>query len=183
MNFRKIFRILHRDLSFLFSGMLIIYAVSGILLNHKNTINTKFDVDRKVYKLEKQLPAKNDFTEADVRAILSEIGEEGNYTKHYFPDDEVLKVFLKGGSNLVLNMGSGEAVYESVRPRVVIGAISRLHYNPGMAWTVFSDIFVVALLVIIITGLFMIKGRRGIWGVGGVELLIGVLIPIIFMLI
>ncbi|NLZ94386.1 MAG: peptidase, partial [Bacteroidales bacterium] len=32
---RKWSRIIHRDLSFFFSGVIIIYAISGFVLNHK----------------------------------------------------------------------------------------------------------------------------------------------------
>ena len=54
-----------------------------------------------------------------------------------------MKVFLKGGSNLLVNVKTGEAVYESVTRRPLIGAMSRLHYNPGQWWTYFADIFAI----------------------------------------
>lgn len=40
-----------------------------------------------------------------------------------------------------------------------------------------------ALMVITLTGLFMLKGNKGLWGRGGIELLIGIAIPILFVLL
>lgn len=181
MKIRKLFRILHRDLSFFFSGMLIMYAVSGIALNHKDTFNSQYSIERKEFKIKQALPEKADLNKEAVVDLLRSINESDNYTKHYFPESNTLKVFLKGGSNLVVDINTGQAVYESVKRRPILGAMSKLHYNPGKAWTFFSDFFAVALIVIILTGLLMIKGKHGLWGIGGIELLIGIIIPLLFV--
>lgn len=92
-----------------------------------------------------------------------------------------MKVFLKGEANLEVDVLTGEAVLGSVKRRPIMGALSRLHYNPEKAWTVFSDIFAGALVLIIISGLIMLKGRHGLWGIGGIELLVGILLPLLFL--
>ncbi len=176
---RKWSRSIHRDLSFLFSGVLIVYALSGIVMNHKDSINPNYSVSREVYTVETQMPSL--LKKADVLRILKEIGEEDNYTKHYFPEKNVMKVFLKGGSNLVVDVTSKKAVYEKVTRKPFFSAISRLHYNPGKWWTWFSDIFAGSLLVIILTGFLMVKGKKGFIGMGGIELAIGIAIPLIFL--
>ena len=158
---RKWSRIIHRDLSFFFAGMVLIYAISGIVMNHRNTINPNFSITRKEYKIAENLP--------------------DNYTKHYFPQADVMKVFLKGGSNLLVNVKTGEAVYESITRRPLIGAMSRLHYNPGQWWTYFADIFAVGLIIITLSGVIMLKGNKGIIGRGGIELIAGILIPLLFL--
>ena len=177
---RKWSRNIHRDLSFLFSGVLIVYALSGIVMNHKDSINPNYSVSREVYTVQTQMPGKS-LKKADVLRILEEIDEEENYTKHYFPEESTMKVFLKGGSNLVVDMNTHKAVYEKVTRKPFFSAISRLHYNPGKWWTIFSDIFAGSLLVIILTGFLMVKGKKGIVGVGGIELLIGIAIPLVFL--
>ena len=111
------------------------------------------------------------------------LGEADNFTQFYFPEPGQLKVFLKGGSSLVVNTGTGEAVYESVKPRPLIAPMVKLHFNPGSWWTWFADIFAVCLILITLTGIWMVKGPKGLWGRGGVELIIGILIPILFLLI
>ena len=165
-SIRKWSRLIHRDLSFFFAGMVLIYAISGIVMNHRDTINPNFSIERKEYKIAEKLPGK----------------EEGNYTKHYFPKADIMKVFLKGGSNLQVNVRTGEAVYESVTRRPLIGAMARLHYNPGQWWTYFADIFAVGLIIITLSGVIMLKGNKGIIGRGGIEMIVGIVIPILFLL-
>ena len=97
---RKWFRIIHRDLSFFFSGVIIIYAVSGIMLNHRDSINPNYMV--KLYSLQAEgtFPmVKEHVSKSIVIDMLKPIKEDKNYTKHYFPANDKLKVFLKGGSS------------------------------------------------------------------------------------
>ena len=151
---RKWSRPVHRDLSFFFSGVLLIYAVSGFMLNHKRDFNSDYSVRRT---------------------------EEGNYLKHYFPEPDRLKVFIRGGSSLTVDLASGHAVYESIRKRPVLSSLNRLHYNPSRWWTVFSDVFLAGLIVIVLSGLVMMRGPKGLRGRGGVELIAGILIPLLFI--
>ena len=43
---RKWLRIIHRELSYVFAGMLLVYAISGIALNHKATFNSSYRIER-----------------------------------------------------------------------------------------------------------------------------------------
>lgn len=180
-SIRKWSRIIHRDLSFFFAGMVVIYAISGIVMNHRDTINPNFSITRKEYKITDPLPDKAGMNKEKVITLLEPLGEANHYTKHYFPQPDRMKVFLKGGSNLLVNVRTGEAVYESVTRRPLIGAMSRLHYNPGQWWTYFADIFAIGLIIITLSGLIMLKGNKGIIGRGGIELIVGTLIPLLFL--
>lgn len=180
-DLRKWSRTVHRDLSFFFSGMVLIYAISGIVMNHRDTINPNFSIERKTYKISETLPGKSEMTKEKVLALLAPLGEEDHYTKHYFPQTDVMKVFLKGGSNLVVDVRTGDAVYESLTRRPLISAMTRLHYNPGQWWTYFADIFAVGLIIITVSGIVMLKGKKGLIGRGGVELVAGIVIPLIFL--
>ena len=125
--------------------------------------------------------AQEQLSKESVLEWLQPLGEEKNYTKHYFPTQTQMKVFIKGGSSLVVDMHSGAALYESFKRRHVISAFNRLHYNPNRWWTVFSDIFVVSLLIITLSGCVLVKGPKGLWGRGGIYLLAGILIPLAFI--
>lgn len=183
-NFRKWCRLLHRHLSYLFSGVLIIYLISGIAMNHKDTFNSLYDITVTQYTLSQPLPNKESMNKKYiVENILRDIDEEKNYTKHYYPNDSALKIFLKSGSNLIIDTTTGNVTYEKIRRRPVLGAMSRLHYNPGRAWTIFSDIFAISMLIVIVTGLFMMKGKNGIIGIGGIELIIGIAFPLLLCII
>ena len=181
-KFRKWSRTIHRELSFFFAGVVLIYAVSGFMLNHKRDFNAEYDINRTEFTLENFPPSQTDWNKDFVLSILEPLDEADNYTKHYFPSDSQMKVFLKGGSSLIVNTETGEALYESIRRRPVWSSLNRLHYNPGYWWTAFSDIFAFALVIITLTGLFMVKGAKGFWGRGGIEFLAGIFIPILFLI-
>ena len=53
-SIRKWSRLIHRDLSFFFAGMVLIYAISGIVMNHRDTINPNFSIERKEYKIDRK---------------------------------------------------------------------------------------------------------------------------------
>lgn len=181
-NWRKWARAVHRDLSFFFTGMVIIYAVSGIVMNHRDTINPNFSIERRELSVEPSLVPAKPADAARVREMLRGMGEEANYLKHYFPAEGVLKVFLKGNATLVVEQGTGKGVYECMKRRPLIGAMARLHYNPGKWWTVFADLFGVALIVITLSGILMLKGSKGITGRGGIELAAGIAVPLLFLI-
>ena len=177
---RRWSRTLHRDLSYIFAGVLLVYAATGFMLNHKNDFNSNYAIEQHRYTIE-NVPAEIDDDYAV--SLLDKWGERKNYTAWYDFDDESFKVFVRGGSTLLVNRTTGEAVYESVKKRPVLSSLNRLHYNPSRYWTIFSDIFLASLVVIVLTGLIMVKGKNGLWGRGGVELLIGIAIPILFMIL
>lgn len=181
MSFRKWSRIIHRDLSYLFAGMILIYAFSGILMNHRGDLNPHYSVERKEFNVTLDLTDKAKVDKERVLAVLEPIGEAANYTKHYFPKDGQMKVFLKGGSNLSVDMQTGEAVYEKLERRFLLSDMVKLHYNPGRWWTMFSDVFAVSLVLITLTGMLILKGPKGLWGRGGILFIIGILIPVLFL--
>ena len=181
---RKWSRIIHRDLSFFFSGVIIIYAISGFVLNHKKDFNSDYSIKTYEFNIVGNYPLLQDqFPKDRVLTLLEPYNEVDNYTKHYFPNDASMKVFLKGGSSMVVDLSNGNALYEQVKKRPLISQFNWLHYNPNKWWTLFSDIFAFSLIVITITGLIMTHGKKGLWGRGGIEMIIGILIPLLFILL
>lgn len=180
---RKWMLVLHRDLGFLFAGIVLIYAISGIAMNHRSTFNPNYSVELREISLDKAIPKDKDAVDkATVDALLAKVGEEGNYSKHYF-SKQTLKVLLKGGSSLTVNLGARTATLEKVSERVVLGSMTKLHYNPGRWWTGFSDAFAVALIIITLTGLAITRGRKGFPGRGGLLFLLGLAVPLAFLLL
>ena len=181
-SFRKWCRIIHRDVSYLFAGMILIYALSGILMNHRGDLNPHYSVERRDFKVAEDLSDKSKVDKALVLTLLEPLDESANYTKHYFPKDGQMKVFLKGGSSLVVDTQSGEAVYEKLERRFLLSDMVKLHYNPGRWWTTFSDVFAVCLILITLTGMVMVKGKKGFWGRGAILFIIGIAVPVLFLL-
>lgn len=181
---RKWSRAVHRDLSFFFAGVIIIYAVSGICLNHKKEFNSNYSLKRYDIVLDGHFPMKAADTDREcLLSFVSQLPERESYTRHSATGETGVKIFFKGGSSLDIDLADGTAVYEKLRKRPVLGAFSRLHYNPSRWWTWFSDIFAVSLVLITVTGIIMLKGPKGLWGRGGIELIAGIIIPLLFIFI
>lgn len=181
-KWRRWLRILHRDAGYLFFAATVIYAVSGIAINHLADWDPNYVIKTKEFQF--QLPAN--FTEADKEAvidILQPTGEQKNYKKHYITRHGNMKVFLKGGGNILIDLNNGEAFLEKVERREILHAFNYLHYNPGRWWTLFSDIFSLALLFLAVSGLFLIKGKKGITGRGAWMTALGIIIPILYLIL
>lgn len=179
---RKWFRNIHRELSYLFAGVICVYAISGICLNHKRDFNSNITINRYEIQISGEFPMDS-LSKDKLHEFVAQLPDTEIYTRHASVGDNSVKVFFKGGSSMELNLSNGEARYEKIRKRAFFSSLNRLHYNPTRWWTWFSDIFAVCLLVITITGLFMLKGPKGMIGRGGIEFLIGILIPLLFILL
>jgi len=179
---RKWSRILHRDIGFFFIGTTLIYAISGIALNHMADWNPNYSVEVDNFTTSLNLE-KNDSTKENILVLLDKIDNRNNYKSHYYPNNTNIKIFLKGGSSVVVNTRSGNGTAEYLKKRPLIFETNYLHYNPNRIWMWFSDIFAGALILFVITSFFITKGKKGIIGRGGIYMLLGIIIPIIFLMI
>ena len=180
--FRIYARKIHAHLSYLFVGVILVYAISGLAMNHLKDFNPKYYIQVDNYKADGVFPHSHNFSKDEIQKLLSVVDEENNYTKHFYPNSSNMKVFLKSGSSFSLNTKTGKVNYEGLKKRPVFSQLSFLHYNPNKWWTIFSDIFAISLIIICITGIFIQKGRNGVGGIGGIEILIGISIPILFLI-
>lgn len=181
--FRWYCRKIHSHLSFFFTGVILIYAVSGITMNHLKDFNPKYKIVTSDYRVDGEFPRSHDFTKNEIIRFLQEVDEQDNYIKHFYPDNSTLKVFLKSGSTFALDTQTGRVSYEGIKKRPVFYQFSYLHYNPGKWWTYFSDIFAVCLILICVSGVLINKGKKGLFGTGGIELLAGILVPMLFLIL
>lgn len=179
---RKWSRILHRDIGYFFIGTTIIYGLSGIALNHMSDWNPNYAVEINHFSTNVNLEKTASIKE-HILTLLDDIDDRDNYKKHYYPNSNKLKIFLKGGSSVVVNINSGKGYTEYLKRRPIFYEVNYLHYNPSRFWTWFSDIFAGSLILFAITSLFMVKGKKGIKGRGGIYTIAGILIPLIFLLL
>jgi hypothetical protein len=178
-KWRKWNNILHRDIGYLCVGMTIIYALSGIALNHLADWNPSYEVTQKTVQWPGAIPAGN-IPQETVLQFLDQYGERDSYKKHYRPAPQRFKIFLHSGS-VELDTRSGSGVLEKLKRRPVFFEVNYLHYNPKRLWMWFSDVFCGALIIVTITGLFVLKGKKGITGRGAWLTGVGVLIPLAFL--
>jgi len=181
MKLRKLNRIIHRDLGYIFFGLTIIYALSGIALNHLNNWNPNYIIHSKEFKINNKYNLTNIDKQIAVD-ITNEIAPNEGFKNFYYPSKEVLKIFIKNG-NIIINTNTRIALLETSKRRPIFHQFNYLHYNPRKWWTIISDTFAIALMILAISGLFIIKGKKGITGRGAWLTTIGIFVPILFLLI
>ena len=179
MKLSKLNRVTHRGIGYLIAGMTIIYALSGIAMNHKTDWNPNYLVDQKQFTTDLDF-SRDVSNEENIALLLQEIGEDKKYKTSYFPSGNKLTIFLVGGS-VQVNTFTGEGYSEVVSKRPIIYQVNFLHYNPGKWWKWFSDIFCIALMLVTITGLFIVRGKHSITKRGAILTAIGVILPLIFL--
>lgn len=181
---RKWSRLLHRDLSYVLTGALLVYLISGILMNHRKELNLNYRTIEHEYQDVSLKRSAEDYTRDFILAEVLPIYDlEEKYAQQVKNNDGTISVILKGGSSLLISPEEGRVLYTEKKLKWLSHKLTRLHYNPSKAWTIFSDIFVIAMVIVVVTGLIMVKGKRGIAGRGLIYLLIGVIVPLLFMLI
>jgi uncharacterized protein len=180
--FRKWNRILHRDIGYFFFGLTLIYCISGIALNHKKDWNPNYNITYQDITITDNID-KATITNEWVMEFLKRYHEEDHYKKYFFPDNRTLKIFIDNGA-ITVNMEMKNGFIEKITKRPFFFEVNFLHYNPGKWWLWFSDIFCLSLIIISISGLFIIPKsknsltQRGIW-----FLLAGLILPILALII
>lgn len=164
--------------------MAIIYGISGIALNHNIARHWNPSLVEKKQSLNGiEAISKSDVSQGYVKQILEIAGEKENYKQYYFPSEKTLMIYLKSG-HIYTDLSTGYTELVKVRPRKFFKEINFLHYNkPKRLWTYFSDLFAFSMILLAISGIIMVKGKKGIKGSSGLLLLTGILIPLIFLII
>jgi len=178
-KWRKWNRIVHRDFGYLFFGMTLIYALSGIAINHIKDWNPNYVVISEDVSVD-VVNTRPDKT--IIKKWLDDIGEGGTYKSHYFPNDEILKIFVDDGT-IYIDLTTGEGLLEKSTRRPLFREVNYLHYNPIKYWTWYSDIFAGALIVLALSGILIPRGDQGITRRGAWMVVLGVLIPFIYLLV
>ena len=93
-----------------------------------------------------------------------------------------MQIFLTKGF-VYIDMTNGEAQMEKKTTRYVIKEMNLLHYNNlKHLYTWFSDLYASCLILLAITGLFVLRGKNGILGRGAWLTAIGILLPALFLI-
>jgi uncharacterized protein len=180
MKIRRMNRAVHRDLGYFFFGMCIIYGLSGIALNHRHHWNPNYIIRQEGFTLKTEpgtLAGR-----ALALKVLEEIGEVGTYKSH-LESGHMMRIFIEGGT-VNVNFRNQAGMLETIKKRPVFNEINFLHYNiPKKLWTWFSDLFAAGLIILAITGLFVLKGKNGFVGRGVYFVSAGLIIPAILLYI
>lgn len=182
VKWRKWNTAIHRDLGYLCVGLTVVYAVSGVAVNHRADWNPSYQVSERsvrVGDLDAAAPASPEY----VAAVLQRLGVDDEVRGTFRPDPGSLRIFLDG-TTVDVDLAAGEAVMQEVRDRPGLRQANFLHLNhPKKLWTYMADVYAVALALLAVTGLFVLRGRNGITGRGAWLTAAGVVIPAAFLLL
>ena len=174
---RRLIAAWHRDLGYFFTGFVLLYAISGLAVNHADHWDPDFIIERREVPLD--LPANPEEISLDrVRASLASLDGVGTLKAFDFPSSLRIKIYLDDGS-IVARLGAKSGEYETIRRRPILYGANRLHLNPKGWWRIVSDIFAAALVVLALSGLLILKGRKGFAGRGKWLVAAGFALPIV----
>lgn len=177
---RKLNIATHRDLGYFFSSLIIIYCLSGFALNHVNDWNPDFIIEKETITIPGDYSTSNLSSE-----LIKEFGKQVNETdfKVYdVPSPGKVKIYYDNAS-LLIDFTTNSGQYEKIIRRPVFYQSNLLHRNSIRGWKWVSDIFAGMLIIISVTGLFILKGKKGISGRGKWLIGAGVLLPILVLII
>lgn len=182
INWFRLNRSLHRDFGYLVIGFTLVFAVSGIALNHVRDWNPNYQVER----IEREIVLASTLPETDLnKALLAAFPIDDAIKASYWESRQRYKLFFEGGGTLSLNFARNHAVFEKLTERPVFKQFNTLHLNEVKAgWIVFSDIYAGLLIFLSISALFMVKGKYSPWRMRkGWLVLSGIAIPLVYMFI
>jgi hypothetical protein len=143
-------------------------------VNHKADWNPSYRLTKTARQI---APIEASDRDAIVREALEKLGIDQAPRSAFRPNPETLQLFFRQ-ANYSIDLPSGAVIIEAARPRPVLFEFNQLHLNtPRRLWTVLADLYAVALVVLAVTGMFVLKGRTGITGRGAWLTAVGVLLP------
>jgi hypothetical protein len=177
---KKTFRNLHRDLGYFYIGLIVSFALSGLMMNHRDSWHPeKYTTETKA--IEVKLPAESEINEKFAEDLGKQLGIEDKFRRHNVKKDVFKISFENHDVEIDMKTGKGEIVSFLKTP--IISQSMKLHKNTSNFWIYYSDIFALSLIVIALTGTIMIKGGKFSFKQRGWKLAVaGVIFPLLFLI-
>lgn len=166
---------LHRDVGYVVVGLTLIYAISGIAVNHIEDWNPNYSIERTERVFEPFVPLDRDATIARLVDVLDLETPVDAFRRS--PTDVEL---IYEGWSVRADVAVGSATVERPVPRPVLFQFNELHLNRVKgAWTWIADAYAVALCFMALSGTVVLRGRNGITGRGKWLVAAGILLPVV----
>ncbi|WP_298222947.1 PepSY-associated TM helix domain-containing protein [Flavobacterium sp.] len=179
MNPLKI-RNLHRDLGYFYIGLIISFAFSGILMNHREDWHPeKYTTETKLIKV--NLPNEDLINDKFAENLAKTYGIDDKLRRCKVKKGEVKISFENNDIEIDMKTGKGEIISFSKTP--IISQTMKLHKNTSNWWIYYGDIFGISLITIAITGAIMIPAGKFSFKQRGWKLaLAGIIFPLLILL-
>jgi hypothetical protein len=174
------FRNLHRDLGYFYIGLIISFAISGILMNHRESWHAdKYTTETKSITI--SLPAKNEITDQFAENLGKSLGIDDKMRRQNIKKGNLKISFENHDIEIDIKTGKGELVSFIKTP--IVSQMMKLHKNTSNWWIYYGDIFGISLIIIAITGIIMIPAGKFSFKNRGWKLAIaGLIFPLLILL-
>jgi hypothetical protein len=175
------FRNLHRDLGYFYIGLIVSFAFSGLMMNHRDSWHPeKYTTETK--SITAKLPEESKITEEFAKDLGAQLGIDDKFRRHNIKKETLKISFEHHDVEIDLKTGKGEIVSFIKTP--IISQTMKLHKSTSNFWIYYSDIFAISLIVIALTGTIMIKAGKFSWKNRGWKLAVaGVVFPLLFLIL
>lgn len=176
-RFRRVCRWLHRELGFLAVGLTLVYAISGIAVDHVHHWDPSYET---AVEMRSIAPPGVGPTAEVVPTVLAGLALDEPVKDTWRAGEKLLQVFVEDGT-IDVDLETGAVSKRTNKRRPLLWELNFMHLNHGKApWTGIADGYAATLIVLAVTGIFLVQGRRGLAGRGGVLMALGILLPLIY---
>ncbi|MCK5134654.1 MAG: PepSY-associated TM helix domain-containing protein [Bacteroidales bacterium] len=170
-SLRQWLRELHRDIGYFAVGMSLVYALSGFFLSHKNVFTaTRTESAELSLATGMDLSEFRETMDSESDVDLTHSRLKGEYISFYF----------EGGEG-DYHVPTGRVQYERYFRRGLMLFINQLHLNQRKGWVAVADVFSFLLVFLALSGLVMVRGRKGFLTRGIWFMLLGFILILIFI--
>lgn len=173
------FRNLHRDLGYFYIGLIVSFAFSGLMMNHREYWHPeKYTTETK--QIQENLPSEENLNEKFAEDLGKKLNIEDKIRRQGVKKGTYKISFENHDVEIDLKTGKGEIV--SFKKTPIISQSMKLHKNTSNFWIYYSDIFAISLIIIALTGTIMIKAGKFSWKNRGWKLAVaGIIFPLLFL--
>ncbi|TRX41407.1 PepSY-associated TM helix domain-containing protein [Flavobacterium restrictum] len=175
------FRNLHRDLGYFYIGLIVSFAFSGLLMNHREHWHPeKYTTQTKAITV--TLPAESEINDDFAQELGHKLGIEDKIRRQMIKKGTFKISFENHDVEIEIKTGKGEVVTFNKTP--IVSQMMKLHKGNSNFWIYYSDIFAISLIIIALTGTIMIKAGKFSWRNRGWKLAVaGVVFPLLFLIL
>lgn len=177
-SWRRLNMALHRDIGYLVAALTIIYAISGVAVNHIHHWNPSYLITNERAEF---VPVAVSDKDTMVAHLVERLDLPGQPRESFRPSPEEVHLFYER-ITVEARATEGVANIETTRDRPVFRDANFLHLNQGKGlWTILADAYAVLLATLAITGLFILRGKKGFGGRGKWLFAIGTIVPLAYL--
>ncbi len=182
-RFRRICRFIHREFGYFAVGLTLVYGVSGLAANHGHHWNPNYRDSAETFRIDPVDPESSGDTRAITDLVLARLALDEPVKNTWRPSPERLEVFVEGAT-IEVELATGTVVRRGFQERPLLFDLNFMHFNAGKGfWTVVADFYAVLLVVLALTGIFLVRGKKGLAGRGGLWMGLGFVLPIVYLVL